>query len=298
MCFSWVGDKINLRRLATRRVLRLDSQHVVQLNKFKVNSWAYIKGDHVSRSTQVGKQSRHYLNILATKTHEFFLFLPYTTCLPWTCPIILLGQAWCFRCPWGAGILRSLMDLMGRKLQKLLVFIDFPWFSYQLSETNMAMFTAEILVEHQENPANPKTRKPLIHTNVAEPPVARALSFATRHGKTAPWMPSAGPRAPLGRQHGTEKHLVMCTPRGEGTARRNSASSSSALKRRRVEVLEMLDRWLLFFCWSGWICLDSVQWCFMHTLFHGSEQPCWLYAFAEDPVFRVGRRLLGPNGCL
>lgn len=150
MCFSWVGNKINLRRLATRRVLRLDSQHVVQLNKFKVNSWAYIKGDHVSRSTQVGKQSRHYLNILATKTHEFFLFLPYTTCLPWTCPIILLGQAWCFRCPWGAGILRSLMDLMGRKLQKLLVFIDFPWFSYQLSETNMAMFTAEILVEHQE----------------------------------------------------------------------------------------------------------------------------------------------------
>jgi hypothetical protein len=61
MCFSWVGDKINLRRLATRRVLRLDSQHVVQLNKFEVNSWAYIKGDHVSRSTQVGKQNRHYL---------------------------------------------------------------------------------------------------------------------------------------------------------------------------------------------------------------------------------------------
>jgi hypothetical protein len=38
----------------------------------------------------------------------------------------------------------------------------------------------------------------------------------------------------------------MCTARGEGTARRNSASSSSALKRRMVEVLEvleMLDRW-------------------------------------------------------
>lgn len=43
--------------------------------------------------------------------------------------------------------------------------------------------------------------KPESHTYpylaVAEPPVERALSFATRHGKTAPWMPSAGPRAPL-----------------------------------------------------------------------------------------------------
>ena len=182
-----------------------------------------------------------------------------------------------------------------------MIFHDFPWFSYELSERNMAMNSRNIYVEDQENPAKPKTRKPKrsIPGCCGTPSGEGIVICNQRHGKTAPWMPSAGPRAPL------ESHDCWCANRSwRRNGKKKQCQFIIGIEEEKGGSMWKCwkcwtddDRWLLFFCWSGWICLDSVPWCFMHFFMALNSHVDSMHS-PQDPVFRVGRRLLGPNGCL